>query len=125
MNYQKLVKANDYTGATEIVSDSMLFQTRDEWEHINGSYLFDSIMLAAKEHSAFLIDLSGDVSILRTEENIGGSSYSDVITNVEGIDGEVRFRMEQAPSGRWRVHQVIILDGDEDQIPWSVPTEEE
>ena len=125
LSYQALVKADDHVEADKIVSESAQYKTLDEWEHITESYLFDSLMLAAKQHSAFLIDLSGDVSILRTEEIVDGErSFSDVITTVAGIDGEVVFRMEQAPSGRWRVRQVIVPSGNEEQIPWSVPTEE-
>ena len=126
LQYQDFVKVNDYEGAYEIASDSVQFKMLDEWEHMTTGYRFDSMMLVAKQHSAFLIDLSGDVSILRTEEfGDGERSFSDVITTVSGIEGEVVFRMKQAPSGRWRVRQVIVPDGNEEQIPWSVPTDEE
>jgi hypothetical protein len=45
----------------------------------------------------------------------------DVIAEVEGIQGVVIFRMVQAPSGNWRVYQVIVEDGDTEMVPWAVP----
>jgi hypothetical protein len=126
LQYQDFVKATDNEEAFEIASDSIQYKPLSEWEHMTSSYRFDSLMLAARQHSAFLIDLSGHVSILRTVEFVddGGRVFADVITNAEGIDGEAIFRMEQAPSGRWRVSQVILPGGDEDLVPWSVPTKE-
>jgi len=129
LNYGELIQVESLEEAKEILADTPQYQVRLEWEHGGAvaSYLFDSIMLAAKQHSAFLIDLSGEVSILRSEQISDSSSDRskvDVITTVEGIEGDVIFRMEQAPSGRWRVRQVIVPDGNEEQIPWSVPTDE-
>lgn len=97
-------------------------------EHVDsGWYLFDQIMLSAKKHSALLIDLSGEVKIIdsKTSETDDGDDAVDVITSVEGIDDDVTFRMVQAPSKRWRVYQVILADGDEEKIPWSVPNEKD
>jgi hypothetical protein len=93
-------------------------------EHIDtGWYIFDQIMLAAKEHSALLIDLSGKVTIIDSEpsETILEEAAVDIITSVEGINGNVVFRMIQAPSGRWRVFQVIVPGGDEETWPWAIP----
>lgn len=87
-------------------------ETTDRW------YIFDQMMMIADEHDAYLVDLSGDVAV--GEESAAGDDV-EVSTVVEGIDGEVRFRMVQSPSGRWRVLQVIVPGGDEDLIPWSVP----
>ena len=122
LNYDKLIKLDDYSEAKNILADTPHFQLVEDWEHINSLYFFDSIMLAAKEQSALLIDLSGGISILRSE-SISDSSQVDVHANVEGIEGNVVFRMEQSPSGRWRVHQVIAPGGDEELIPWSVSGE--
>ncbi len=126
LQYQDFVKATDYEEANEIASDSVQSRPLNEWEHMTTGYRFDSLMLVARQHSAFLIDLSGHVSILRTVDFVDddGKVFADVITDVEGIDGEVVFRMEQAPSGRWRVGQVILPGGDEDRVPWSVPAKE-
>jgi hypothetical protein len=83
-------------------------------------YHFDQLMLIAQRHDAFLIDLSGEVIL-------GGVNTGDgtavVSADVEGIDGEVEFRLTVFPagSGRWRVHQVVVPGGDEQSIPWSVP----
>ena len=47
---------------------------------------------------------------------------TDLTATVEGTEGPVVFRMVQAPSGRWRVLQVIAPGGDTGFIPWSIPT---
>ena len=122
--YQELIKVDDGTEVKDVLGNTPMFNVIDEWEHRTSSYLFDTIMLAAKQHSAFLIDLSGTMSILRTEQlsDNSGSSIVDVVSSVEGTEGNVIFRMEQAPSGRWRVRQVIVPDGNEELIPWSVPS---
>ncbi|MCP4422304.1 MAG: hypothetical protein GY805_37320 [Chloroflexi bacterium] len=124
--YQELIKIDANSEAKEILNNTPLFNLKDEWEHRTGSYLFDTIMLAAKQHSAFLIDLSGEVEISNSEQandSSGNSTKVDVNTIVDGIEGNVIFRMEQAPSGRWRVRQVIIPGGNEELIPWSVPSD--
>ncbi|HEY70009.1 MAG TPA: hypothetical protein G4O08_05430 [Anaerolineae bacterium] len=93
-------------------------------EHTDeGWYIFDQIMLAAKKHDVLLIDLSGEVSILesRDMELDNYDQVVDVICDVDGIQGRVTFRMVQAPSGNWRVYQVIVPGGDEDMVPWAVP----
>ena len=99
-----------------------------EGEHADtGWYIFDQIMLAAKENDALLIDLSGEVTIIDSEdsESEWEDDTLDVIAEVDGIDGEVIFRMVQSPSDRWRVLQVIVEDGDEEMVPWAVPSEED
>jgi hypothetical protein len=111
----------------EIKAD--LSQVVDEYEHAREDlrYGFDRLMLAAKRHSAFLIDLSGGITIIGTEasETTRGDAAIDVITNVQGLEALVVFRMVQAPSGRWRVFQVIVPGGDEEVVPWAVPTTDE
>jgi len=74
-------------------------------------------MMIANRNDAYLIDLSGNVTP-GNESSVGDDA--EVVSVVEGIEGEVRFRLTQSPSGRWRVHQVIVPGGDEDIIPWSV-----
>jgi hypothetical protein len=94
-------------------------------EHIDAWYVFDSIMLAAKADSALLIDLRGETVIERVEDSQtkSGETAVDVVARVEGIEGEIVFRMTQAPSGRWRVYQVIVPGGDEELVPWAVVNE--
>jgi len=103
-----------------------LFSEGPPWkEQTDYWYLFDLIMLAAKTDSAFLIDLSGEMVVERTEdsETNYGETAVDVIARVENIEGEVVFRMVQALSGRWRVYQVIVPEGDEELTPWAVVNE--
>jgi len=92
--------------------------TIDTWESFDMWYLFDRMMLLADRHDAFLIDLSGEMTV--TDETVE-EDHTDVSATVVGIDGVVTFRMAQAPSGRWRVVQVIVPGGDEESIPWSTP----
>lgn len=81
-------------------------------------YFFDQAMLRADEVDGFLIDLSGDVDI---EEEVTSGDVATVTARVEGIEEVARFRLTRTPTGRWRVHQVTIGEGDPDLIPWSVP----
>ncbi|OFW52919.1 MAG: hypothetical protein A2V75_09875 [Actinobacteria bacterium RBG_16_70_17] len=90
------------------------WDSHDSWE------FFDRLMLMADGHDAFLIDLSGQVNVTG-ESPSAGWGYTDLTAEVEGIEGDVIFRMAQAPSGKWRVHQVIAPGGDEQSVPWSVP----
>ncbi len=89
-------------------------ESTDRW------YVFDRIMMIADRNDAYLIDLSGDVTV---GEELQVGDDVEVSGVVEGIDGAVRFRLTQSPSGRWRVHQVIVPGGDEGMIPWSVPSQ--
>ncbi len=87
-------------------------------------YMFDMVMLTASHHDAFLIDLRGDLHILSSEGSTttDGEACVDVLASVGDL-ASVTFRMIQAPSGSWRVLQVIVPGGDEEQIPWSVPAQ--
>jgi hypothetical protein len=109
----------------KVLEDVLVFsEGLGQGEHIDmGWYLFDQIMLSAKENSALLIDLSREVKITdsKKSETNDDDDAVDVITTVDGLDEVVIFRMVQAPSGNWRVYQVIATGGDEDMIPWSVP----
>jgi hypothetical protein len=99
----------------------------DQWESIEASFLFDTIMLDAALHDALLIDLRGDVNLESTEPSTtsDGDEAVDVSTTVKGIDGKVVFRLVQSPSKRWRVLQVIIPGGGDSKLLWSVPSTSE
>jgi len=93
-----------------------------EWEHVHDGYVFDLIMLTAEGRDGLLIDLRGDVEILRTEEaSIEGEPAVDVIVTVEDIDGEVRFRMVQSATERWRVYHVAAPGSVDDNALWAMP----
>lgn len=117
------------TGLAEMVDAYTVGFDHKETEH--GPFantMFDEIMLYAEERDAFLIDLRGEVEILRSEESTiqdDDEEFTavDVFASVEGIDSEVTFRMVQSPSGRWRVLQVITPGGDERFLPWAVSDE--
>lgn len=98
----------DFPNEVERAMSVDTMETTDIW------FVFDRIMLLADRHDAFLIDLSGQVTLEATET-------AEVLASVEGIEGEVVIRMTESPDGNWRVHQVIVPDGDEEVIPWSVP----
>ncbi|NDJ63122.1 MAG: hypothetical protein GYB67_18525 [Chloroflexi bacterium] len=91
-------------------------------------YVFDGLMLVAAENDALPIDLTGGVafgsrrSAIAVPRSGDDLPAVDVAARVEGIDGDVIFRMTQSMSGRWRVFQVIVPGGNEERIPWSVVT---
>ncbi len=96
-------------------------------EHVDFGYIFDENMLAASENSMLLFDLSGVVVITSsTPSSISPTQEAvDVTTNVGKVQGII-FRMVQAPSGKWRLYQVILPGGVDDSsdpncIPWSIP----
>jgi hypothetical protein len=97
------------------------FADLTSWESHDYWYLFDQLMLIANRHDAFLIDLSGHVQIIN---EAGGAveGWTDVTAEVEGIEGDVTFRMTQSRTGRWKVFQVVVPGGDMHAVPWSVPT---
>jgi hypothetical protein len=110
--------------------------TETEQGVTNSPYLFDTIMLYAEQTNAFLIDLRGEVEIVGTEDSTvlprrNAEDTSDDESPLPAVDvivatdqGEIRFRMVQVPSGRWRVYQVIVPGGDEEMLPWAVKVEE-
>lgn len=88
--------------------------------------LFDEVMVAAASSDNFVIDLRGEVSIIGEETLPAPEVSAAIVTaDVEGIDGEVTFILQQSPSQRWRVHQVVVPGGDVDIIPWSAVYETE
>ena len=110
--------------SSEAIMNEVAFYSKsfEYIEHASIWYLFDEVMLAAKKYNALLIDLSGSVNILSSEPSeTKWEETIDVLTEVEGIEGVVRFRMVQAPSGKWRVMQVIVPGGNENLFPWAVP----
>lgn len=121
LEYDKLI---NHEGLFDPLNE-MLRQSLTEIEQFSMSGYFDLFMLFAADHDAFIIDLRGEVAILETRasdaviENV--DRVMDVVTSVEGIEGEVVFRMVTAPSGKWRVYQVITAGGDESQLPWAIP----
>ena len=128
LQYGRILNLQSGKKTSEILSDTILYkggvsglETHELW------YMFDYIMVAAKQHGVLLIDLSGDVEILHFEEKTLDSDTTviDVYTTIGGIPGEVKFRMVQTSNDRWRVQQVIVPYGNEEWIPWSVPWAEQ
>jgi hypothetical protein len=107
------------------VVDDLQGQLQEVWapdnpdRSIDAWYLFDQIMLIADRNDAFVIDLSGTVA-LGESTSVGDSA--EVPAEVDGIPGTVVIRLTGSSSGRWRVHQVVVPGGDEERIPWSVPS---
>jgi hypothetical protein len=79
-----------YTSFPPVISDG-------DWA------LFDALMLAADEHDAFLIDLSGPVQV--ADEALDGDN-AELSAAAEGVDGPVTIRMARSPDGTWRVLEV-------------------
>ena len=115
LQYRNLIRTDAVPDMQAEVSSLFVLddlETTDRWN------IFSQIMMIADRNDAYLIDLSGEVT--PGDESQVGEDV-EVASVVEGIEGEVRFRLTESPSGRWRVHQVIVSGGDEDMIPWSVP----
>lgn len=100
-----------------------------EGEHSEADtgYSFDQFMLAARKHSAFIIDLTGPVEILSSEPSVTRQDDPaiDVTVRIESTEEEVVFRMVQSPSGRWRVYKVFVPGGEDGLPPWGIPPEGE
>lgn len=90
-------------------------------------YVFDRIMLKATEDDRLLIDLHGDLTITGSEdaETFRGDDANDVITEVEGVRGDVTFRTVRDPERRWRVYQVSAPREGVESWPWTTPDREE
>lgn len=75
-------------------------------------YLFDQFMLYAADEDDLLIDLRGDVKILSSEEfrTLDGARAAELFAEVDGVRGEVEFRLLQDPDRRWRVYMVSAPD---------------
>jgi len=71
-------------------------------------YFFDRIMLYAARKDDLLIDLRGDLTILRSKDSRtpDGEPAADVIASVDGVSGEVIFRVVTDGDARWRVYMV-------------------
>ncbi len=116
LQYRRVVRSDLIPDLGERLADQFsaaITETVDMW------YIFDRLMLVADANDAFLIDLTRPRSLQPAETS--PAVGADVIAELEGIEGEVTIRLSESPSGRWRVHQVIVPGGNEDQIPWSVP----
>jgi hypothetical protein len=115
--------------AEDIVREINELYTEGNEEHDTfvANLYFHEIMLLAEERDAFLIDLRGDFTIISTSESVTvtGRPSVDVVVEGDTIESLVTFRMVQAPSGRWRVFQVIEPNGNEEWYPWAVGDESE
>lgn len=115
LQYREVFDADaisDIRSAIDSAFDIGRWETFDQW------YVFDRIMLMAERHDAFLVDLRGGVTISESTEDVGEAT---VTATVDGIEGEVEFRLTLSPVGKWRVRQVVVPGGDESRIPWSAP----
>lgn len=110
--YDQLV---DYDMLGAVVEGSP-FPSLSEWESWDEWWMFDHLMLQADTHNAFLIDLSGSVTV--TSENVNGDE-AELTANVQGVDGPVTFRLFESASNRWRVNQVTTGGRNPDAVPWS------
>lgn len=123
----------EYLVDMDALQDTDLFRLGAEHNiHIeDGWSLFDQLMLSSGQQNALLIDLRGETTIgeARDAPDDAGPQLDDeavetvdVLATVEGIEGEVIFRTTQSPvNDDWRVHQVIVPNGNVEIIPWSVP----
>lgn len=116
LQYGQLVQVDKIPDAgvtiTDPISAAVGRGTVDMW------WVFDQLMLVADEHDAFLIDLS-DVAGLELGDT--NDDEATVIGEFDGIDDPIQIVLRKDQADRWLVHQVIVPNGNEEQIPWSVP----
>lgn len=100
-----------------VIIQEILKTQSDPW------YYFDQIMLYAAKEDDLLIDLRGDLDILRSEDSdsktTDGRQAVDVIADVDGVNGEVLFRMVTDRDSRWRVYLVSAPDEGVDSWPYN------
>ena len=109
------------TEVDAILKDTAIAQGK--FEHSGEtSYEFDELMLAAQAHDLMLVDLGGKLTIQSTQEarDTVGNPATDVLIQSSRYAEPLVFHMVQAPSGKWRVYQVIIPGGNEEFVPWAV-----
>lgn len=87
-------------------------------ESIGVWYLFDALMLAADEHDAFVVDLSGPSRI--TDEAVDGDE-AELSIEVTGIERPVTLQMAKSPKGSWRVLSVVMGGEGEPPVVWPDP----
>lgn len=115
------------TGLNHLQSSVIVDHTaipRSEYEEVyaalppasaRGIFLFDALMLTAGAHDAFLIDLSGSVSILR--EVVDGDR-AEVLVEAAGVEGVVTLHMARVPQEHWRVSFVERRVEGEPPVIW-------
>ncbi len=105
-------------GARDDLNDWLRNDFRVESTAVDYWWFFDQVMLIADENDAFLIDLSGNLTI-RSEE----ITYDTAIVSAEvsGIAGEVEFHLWESATGRWQIEQVFVPESDEGPISWPAP----
>lgn len=121
LNWPLLAHVKNHEEARVILEDTAIAQGK--FEHSGEtSYEFDEIMLAAEKHGFLPVDLSGNFKLQGTEDTRDTVGYpaTDVLMQSTHYDDVVVFRTVQAPSGKWRVYQVILPSGNVDSVPWAV-----
>ena len=104
--------------ASESLLDDLDYEEIFE-THTDTWYFFDQIMLYAARKDDLLIDLCGELDIVRSQESEtrDGGQAVDVMANVDGVSGKVVFRMVTDRHGRWRVYLVSAADEGIDAWP--------
>ncbi len=121
LNWPLIFRVKNQKEVDAILENTAIAQGK--FEHSGEtSYEFDELMLAAQTHDLLLVDLGGKLTVQSTQEarDTVGNPATDVIIQSSRYDEPLVFRMVQAPSGKWRVYQVIIPGGNEDYVPWAV-----
>ena len=113
-SWRHMIGGNAEEGLVDDLDMKELFKSSiDFW------YIFDQLMLYAAKKDDLLIDLRGDLVILRSEDSATGDGRRavDVIADVDGVSGEVAFRMVADRDSRWRVYLVSAPDEGVDAWP--------
>ncbi len=106
-------------GSQTVAREVMMERSRSfPPESIGTWHLFDALMVAAGEHDAFIIDLSGPVRV--TDQIVDGDE-AQLSAEVAGIEGTVTLHMEKSFKGRWRVRSVTMGSDGERPVVWPDP----
>lgn len=119
--FEKLVRVDAFDDFQDAMRSSLFLGGPAEIESVDSWYLFDTLMMLADANEAFLIDLSGDVTLGVALARAGSTEIPAVVDGV----GEVTINLALSPNGRWRVTQVAVPGGDDADVPWSVPNTDE
>ena len=134
---QEIYKSQNYLSIGDFISENLSAKERKAFEQrvndrlplenpehfLDTLHYFDIMMLTAAQHSFLPFNFPGEIIILDSHglKITSDQETLDVPVEIEGVDGQLVFRLVRSPSQKWRVFQVVWPDGDKENIPWALP----
>lgn len=115
-NMQPLMAELPEGRASELLHTA--FPPVDQWDQTDVSWVFDRIMVTAGAAGALPVRMPQDGAAGPPQQRPDGT----VTIGFGQGAGAVKFRLERAPSGQWRVFSVIAGGGNPDRAPWGLGT---